>query len=259
MKQLLICDECNVRQAASLCRELAAGIEVQAFHDPRLFEESPAAVEEHKQVIRGIQLVSVHGCFGDLCPGSFDALIRQVARQRIEQSYAVAICLGASHLVLHHGYAPHTSPPAGWIKRSTQFWRDFLDGKDTATMIHLENMLELDPELISDVVHSIDRANLDINLDIGHAHCNSKTDVVRWIERLGTQIGYVHLHDNHGQEDEHLGLGQGTLPMQEVCQALNECAPDAVWALEAEGEGLRRSIEWLGSNGFIHNGCFLSI
>ena len=253
MKQLLICDDGKVKAVAPLCRELGAGLEVQAFHDPRLFEETPAAVEEHQQALQGILLVSVHGCFGDLCPGSFDALVRQVARQRMEQSYGVAVCLGASHLVFHHGYVPRTSPAAGWIKRSTQFWRDFLDGKD-GMLIHLENMLELDPELISAVVHSIDRANLDINLDIGHAHCNSTTDVVRWIERLGPQIGYVHLHDNHGQEDEHLGLGQGTIPMKEVCQALNEHAPDAVWALESEGEGLRRSIEWLGNNGFINKG-----
>lgn len=254
MKQLVICDECNVRQVVPVCRELGAGIEVQAFHDPRLFEQTPNSVEEHKQAIQGILPVSVHGCFGDLCPGSFDALVRRVARQRIEQSYGVALSLGASHLVLHHGYAPHTSPPAGWIKRSTAFWRDFLDGKNANTMVHLENMLELDPELISDVVGSIGRANLDINLDIGHAHCNSKTAVVKWIERLGAQIGYVHLHDNYGQNDEHLGLGQGTIPMKEVCQALNERAPNAIWAIESEGDGMRRSLDWLGQNGFFKNG-----
>lgn len=254
MKQLVICDECNVREVAPLCRELGAGIEVQAFHEPRLFEQTPTAVEEHKQAIRGIQPVSVHGCFSDLCPGSFDALVRQVARQRIEQSYGVAVGLAAGHLVLHHGYVPHTSSPAGWIKRSAEFWRDFLDDKNADMMVHLENMLELDPELISDVVRSIGRANLDINLDIGHAHCNSKTDVVKWIERLGAQIGYVHFHDNHGQNDEHLGLGHGTIPIKEVCQALNERAPDAIWALESEGEGMRRSLDWLTNNGFINNG-----
>lgn len=253
MKQLVICDGCNVRQVVPLCRELGAGIEVQAFHDPRLLEQTPAAVEEHKQAIHGIQPVSVHGCFGDLCPGSFDALVRQVARQRIEQSYGVAVALGASHLALHHGYAPHTSPAAGWIKRSTQFWHDFLDGKDAGTTIHLENMLELDPGLISDVVRSVGRANLNINLDIGHAHCNSSTDVITWIQRLGTLIGYVHLHDNHGRDDEHLGLGRGTIPVKEVCQALNECAPDAIWAVESEGEGMRASLDWLGSNGFIND------
>lgn len=253
MNQLLICDDSKAREAASLCRKLGAGIEVQAFHDPRVLENTPAALEEHKQEIQNIAPVALHGCFGDLCPGSFDALVRGVARQRIEQSYRVAVALGAGHLVFHHGYVPHTSPPAGWIKRSTEFWRDFLYGKDANIRIHLENMLELDPQLISEVVLSIDRANLDINLDIGHAHCNSNSSVLRWIERLGPQIGYVHLHDNHGQDDEHLGLGHGTIPVQEVCQALNEFAPEAAWALEAEGEGIWQSLEWLGKNGFMVN------
>ncbi len=142
----------------------------------------------------------------------------------------------------------------GWIKRSTEFWRDFLDGKNPDMMIHLENLLELDPKLISEVVASIERENLDINLDIGHAHCNSSTNVTKWIERLGGHIGYVHLHDNNGSSDEHRGLGQGTIPMEEVCQALTEHAPDAVWAIEAEGDGIRPSLDWLGDNGFVEKG-----
>jgi sugar phosphate isomerase/epimerase len=251
MKQLLICDDCKIREIAPLCRTLGVGIEVQAFYDPRVFEDSPASLQEHKQVIHDITPVSVHGCFGDLCPGSFDTAVRGVARQRFEQSYHVAVTLGARHLILHHGYVPHTSPPAGWIRRSTEFWRDFLSGKNPNIKIHLENMLELDPDLISDVVRSIDRANLDINLDIGHAHCNSNTTVIRWIERLGPLIGYVHLHDNHGQCDEHLGLGYGTIPLNDVCQALNEYTPDAFWALEAEAEGIQQSLDWLRKNGFL--------
>jgi sugar phosphate isomerase/epimerase len=251
MKQFMICDDCKVNEVAPLCRKLGVGIEVQAFYDPRLIEQTPNALEEHKQEVRDINLVSVHGCFGDLCPGSFDALVRGVAKQRFEQSYNVAVNLCASHLVFHHGYVPHTSSPAGWIKRSTEFWREFLDGKDPRIHVHLENVLELGPELIADVVHAIGRPNIDINLDIGHAHCCSKVSILKWIECLGPQIGYVHLHDNHGQDDEHLGFGSGTILLHEVCQALLERAPDAIWALEAEGVGIQQSLDWLGSNGFL--------
>ena len=158
---------------------------------------------------------------------------------------------GAAHLIFHHGYVPHTSPSQGWIKRSVQFWQDFLEDKDGTIHIHLENMLEWDPGLILEVVSSINRPILDINLDIGHTHCNSKTPTVKWIEQLGNHIGYTHLHDNRGEEDEHLGLGQGTIPMRDACLALNELAPQAIWAIEAEGEGLKQSLEWLGENGFI--------
>jgi len=103
--------------------------------------------------------VSVLGCFGDLCPGSFDALVRDVARRRVEQGHGVAVGLGASHLVLHHGYVPGTSPAASWVRRSSAFWREFLSGKAPGVSVHLENMLELDPELIADVVDAIGHPN----------------------------------------------------------------------------------------------------
>jgi sugar phosphate isomerase/epimerase len=251
MNQLVLCDDGKVNDVAPLCRTHAAGIEVQAFYDPQVLEQFPDSLQEHKQAIRGITPVAIHGCFGDLCPGSFDARVSGVARERFEQSYGAAVELGARHLILHHGYVPHTTPPFAWIKSSVKFWYDFLAGKDHNIKIHLENMLELEPKLISDVVRNISRDNLDINLDIGHAHCNSTTPVVKWIEYLGPQIGYVHLHDNHGKEDEHLGLGLGTIPLNEVCQALKDCAPKAIWAIEAEGEGLQQSLEWLRRFGFL--------
>jgi sugar phosphate isomerase/epimerase len=74
---------------------------------------------------------------------------------------------------------------------------------------------------------------------------------MRWIERLGTKIGYVHLHDNHGIEDEHLGFGQGTIPLDDVCRALDELAPDAIWTIETQPEWLEFSLAWLGQRGFL--------
>lgn len=253
MRALILCDDTKADAVVPLCRQFGAGIEVQTFYDPRVLEQNPQALDEHARAIEGIAPVAVHGCFGDLCPGSFDALVRDVTRERFEQSYRVAAALGARHLILHHGYVPHTSPPQGWIRRSVQFWQDYLADKDPRMQVHLENLLEWDPDLISAVVKAIDCPNLDINLDIGHAHCNSRTSVVGWIEALGGLIGYVHLHDNHGVEDEHLGLGQGTIPLKDVCQALNAFAPEAIWALEAEGTGLLDSVEWLDAHGFLTN------
>jgi sugar phosphate isomerase/epimerase len=74
---------------------------------------------------------------------------------------------------------------------------------------------------------------------------------MKWIEQLGPQIGYVHLHNNDGEHDQHQALNDGTVPMLEVCHALRQYAPSAVWAIEAVGEGMRQSLDWLNSNGFL--------
>jgi hypothetical protein len=43
--------------------------------------------------------------------------------------------------------------------------------------------------------------------------------------------------------------------MVEVCHALNEYAPNAIWAIEAEGDGLVGSLRWLCDNGLLLRAC----
>jgi sugar phosphate isomerase/epimerase len=71
------------------------------------------------------------------------------------------------------------------------------------------------------------------------------------VEFLKTQIGYVHLHDNHGTEDEHLALGDGSIPISETLAALGNYAPAAVRSIESGGEKMFRSIAWLKRNGYL--------
>jgi sugar phosphate isomerase/epimerase len=251
VKALLLCDNCQLEPVASLCKLHGVGIEIQSFYDPEFSRQNPQAVSTHRGAISSIPLRSVHGPFADLCPGSFDALVRDLARQRFNQSNHVARKLGAIHVVLHHGYVPGTSETRQWLNRSQEFWKDFLKWAPPGIHFHLENMLEHDPEVIAQLVDDLDCANLDICLDVGHAHCFGKVPVLTWIERLGNRIGYVHLNDNQGQNDDHLGLGRGTIPMMDVCKALRMHSPNAVWALETKLPDLEDSILWLKQNEFL--------
>ena len=249
MKALLLCDDTQPRDVSALARQNGIGLETQSFYDPVLLEEASDALAQHRLHLDGIAPRCLHGPFGDLCPGSFDPLVQHVARHRFEQAYSVAKELQIDHMVLHHGYVPGTSAPAGWLSRSVLFWQAFFDAT-AGIFFHLENMLEHEPTLLREVVLAVDRPGLDVCLDIGHAHCYSRTPVVKWIERLGSLIGYVHLHDNHGTEDEHLGLGAGTIAMEEVCAALEAYAPEAVWALETQVPYLASSCRWLQERGY---------
>jgi sugar phosphate isomerase/epimerase len=247
---ILLADDGHLIQAAAICIKLGLGIEVQSFYDPSLLDQEPDAVTNHLVALNQVELRASHGCFGDLCPGSFDPLVRSVARQRFEWSYDIARRLSARHLILHHGYVPHTSPPDRWLVRCSAFWKDFLADKSPDISIHIENMLEWEPGLLSDLIDAIDLPWVNANLDIGHVHCNSKVALCRWIDILGPRIGYVHLHDNHGQEDEHLGLGKGSIPLKETLDALEAAAPTALWCVEVDTECIEPSTQWLWTNGF---------
>ena len=225
-----------------LCSRYHCGVEIQYFLDP-------AKVQEHQTVLGDLSPRALHGPFGDLCAGSYDPKIREVTRDRFELACRFARELSAPDIILHHGYVPGTSSPANWLRRCVAFWQEFLADKD-GLRFHVENMLEWDAVLLADVIDRIDDNRVDVCLDIGHCHCNSRETPIEWIERLGRRIGWAHLHDNHGETDDHLALGDGTIPMIEVCQALRSLAPDAIWSLEAQDDGLQASIEWMEANGF---------
>ena len=115
----------------------------------------------------------------------------------------------------------------------------------------IENHLDHTPEMLSTVIAGINRDNVKVCLDLGHVHCYSKTSLLEWIKTLNDKIGYVHIHDNNGEKDEHLGIGKGNIPMIEVFNALNEYAPNAIWAIESKVEDMDESIGWLKINNFL--------
>ena len=225
------------------------GIEMQSFYYPDVLDKPADALAKHLNLLKGFDgLRSMHGPFGDLCPGSFDPLVRQVAAHRIEQGLTIAKELDVDHIVLHHGYVPNTSPPANWITRSYDFWRDILTKVPDTTHIHLENYLDEKPDMLLELVQKIGDERMGICLDIGHAHAFSKQNTVDWVNALADNLTYVHLHDNYGSTDDHLSLGQGNLPFREVLAALETHVPDAIWAIETDAS---QSLIWLEKNGFL--------
>ncbi len=251
MKYLMLADACRPDLIAPMCRKLNCGIEIQEFHDPRKTIKDSLIHDKYGGLARDVSPIALHGCFWDLCPGSTDAMVREVAGKRFEQSYEAALKTNAAHVVYHHGYVPGTTGHEAWIRQCASFWQGFTSGKPNTMHFYIENMLEQDAELLLQVVRRIDRENVRALLDIGHAHCNSPADVLSWIDVLGNSIGYVHLHDNNGKSDEHLSLGVGTMPMLDVCNALEERAPDAIWTIETYPGSVLGSLQWLGTHGFL--------
>lgn len=90
----------------------------------------------------------------------------------------------------------------------------FADRKDIS--IVLENVFDREWEPILEVKQRLPEPNFSLCLDIGHAHCMSPHPVEEWAQKLAGEITHLHIHDNHGERDEHLGLGKGTIPVREV-------------------------------------------
>ena len=232
----------------SLCASRGFGIELQNYALPEFEPDIDAQITQLEE----IEVRAIHAPFFDLCPGSLDPLVQQVTAQRFRKTISHARALRCEHIIFHNGFNPLHHMPDGWATRAIEFWSELLNQEGTNLKFYIENTLESDPLLLLEVLDGVGISNLKINLDVGHAHAFSKWTVLEWIEYLQGAIGYAHLHNNYGNEDEHLPLRDGSLSMKEVCHALDEYAPNALWAIEMHSKThALDSIEWLEENGFI--------
>jgi len=98
-------------------------------------------------------------------------------------------------------------------------------GKKYNVEIMLENMPERHDIIeLKDFKYIIDRVqNLKVHLDIGHAYIyDGMKGVENYIKKFKNKIVHVHIHDNHGQCDEHLPLGAGSIDYKKVIKLLKK-------------------------------------
>jgi sugar phosphate isomerase/epimerase len=249
MKRVLLCDSGNPVKVSKLCGENNLGVNVDGFCMPDSYENNSKLISETVAAYKKTGIYSIHGPFCDLCFGSSDKLIREITGKRFEYAYELSCKLNCKNIVLHNGYVPGTSFPQEWINRGRQFWESFLDNKNTETTFYIENLFEKEPDIIIDLVNAVNKNNLKMCLDIGHANLYSKIKTAEWIEKSNEKIGFVHLHNNFSENDDHNGINNGTINMDEICRALEQYCPNAIWAVETKE--LEKSIEKKKKKGYV--------
>lgn len=257
MKDIRLCDSGELDLTSKLCTENNLGIELQAFHDP--YCDKDKLILEYKNILPGIKNSrSLHAPFWELNLGTKMKGVREETMNMFNYAYSIAKELGCTEIVVHNGYIPGTSWISGWVTRSGEFWKEFFSDKDDSIVVCLENQFEEDSEIMMLEVDLVNDPRLKICLDIGHAHCNSKMSVEEWIKTLGDRIYYYHLHNNHGKQDikghnndEHLGLENGTIDMEYILKVAEEYTPNAIWNIETGVEYFEDSIDALKRMGYL--------
>jgi len=86
------------------------------------------------------------------------------------------------------------------------------------------------------VISTVDRSNVGICLDTGHAHL-AGLRVSEFILRAGDRLKALHINDNTGHTDDHiLPYGKGTIDWEEVMRALQFTGYDGLFNFEVPGE-----------------------
>jgi sugar phosphate isomerase/epimerase len=89
------------------------------------------------------------------------------------------------------------------------------------------------PEGLVELLHAAHFTDIGVCLDVGHAHM--APGVTRAFEVLKDLIRTTHIHDNHGERDEHLWPGYGTIEWKQTVELLRTAPQVPALVLEIEG------------------------
>jgi sugar phosphate isomerase/epimerase len=189
---------------------------------------------------------TIHSPFMDLNPGAMDTSIRKATRHRIQQVMKAAELLHPKVIVVHPGFDElhYGDNRLEWLKNSIDFWREFVpQARELGTVLAVENIFEKEPSTLKALLEEIDDPSFRHCFDVGHWHMFATVSLEEWFSELGAYIAESHIHDNHGQSDEHLPVGEGTIDFAGFFALLTRYAPNAVWTIEAHStERLQRAL-----------------
>lgn len=92
------------------------------------------------------------------------------------------------------------------------------------------------PEKLIELLQTAHFKDVGVCFDAGHAHIMS--NVKEAFEQLKPHIRSTHLHDNLGQKDDHLWLGDGSIKWEETIALLRTAPQVPPLLLEINGDGL---------------------
>lgn len=219
--------------------ELGAGVELQSYGLKGCV--SPAAWEERLRTHRAFREryegpLAVHGPFIGLEYAYHDHLLHAAMIERMDMTFNAVKQLKADRVVLHSGFKLEVflfNYREMWVEDTAKFWREEIRRyADLGVEVVMENVVEPYPELMIELHDAVAHENFKLCLDVGHVNAWSKLTPSLWIEKFGSRLKHVHVHDNNSSFDEHLPMGQGNLNFQAVFAALHDIAPNATASLE---------------------------
>ncbi len=176
-------------------------------------------VETLQQLAKSYNLkYSVHAPFADVNIASQSKTMLEASMKHLKQSLQFANKLDAYLVVFHPGGRCGISAfyPGAGLKQNTRSivqlrkWAEELGVK-----LAMENLPEKygflmkTPQDFKKFFKETDLEDIGIVLDTGHAHLEGQIQPL--LRQLPKQIVHIHISDNHGEQDEHLGLGYGTI------------------------------------------------
>jgi len=189
---------------------------------------TPENLPEAKQIAETTNLtITIHLPYSDLNLASVNQPIWEETVRQMKSCLDLSSSF-ARLAVLHPGhFSPLGAqmPDAAWSQAILGIQQICDHAAELDMTVAVENMVNMPailgrrPEEIQGILEIVDRENAGFIFDVGHANTNGN---VEEFLKLRDKIIHIHVHDNHGERDEHLPVGNGTVPWKKIIAALGE-------------------------------------
>lgn len=164
-------------------------------------------------------------------------LLLNATLRRLKESIVNASTLDCKRWVFHPGLNTATSmfyPGMDWVRNLDSIRLLFRFASDHGVEACIENIMEA---FVMKNVEEFRRFYSEIGEDIGLAldtgHANVVGQLEEFLKGFSDKIVHVHAHDNHGNSDEHLGVGYGSINWDMVAWHLKRASFDKIVIVES--------------------------
>ncbi|MHA2424107.1 MAG: sugar phosphate isomerase/epimerase family protein [Candidatus Thorarchaeota archaeon] len=217
---------------------------------------SPKQKQVFKDILASSNLLrTTHAPYDDVNLASLKEPIRRASLEIMKDCVDLSTDIDSSLLVLHAGFCP-VNQLARHDDAIQRFRASLLElamyAHDRGIKIGVENkQLGLDREIILypdehlEIIQEYNDFDVGAVIDIGHAN-TAEIDLAQYVRKLFSYIIEIHLHDNDGTHDSHLGLGEGTANIEGVLSILNKSKFTGPTILELDTkESLEKAISYI--------------
>lgn len=195
---------------------------------------------------------SIHAPFIDVNIASVQTESRLNSIQQIKSSIDLANKIDADSVVIHPGLA--TFLPNKYFRKEVIGFAEqsMIElgayGDELGVMTTFENMPSFEAMLydnMEELNEFLSSNGLYMALDIGHAnHSGYGAD-----EMYFDSIKHIHIHDNFGDDDAHLTLGEGSIDLNHIVNTLEKNNYDGIYIIEVNDyDSIKKSYEYMKKN-----------
>lgn len=199
---------------------------------------------------------TLHAPFYELYPASLDPHIQAISRYKLRKAFELIDIFQPQSIVCHLGFEEnkHGYREDLWFANAFEAWRELVElAARSATPVMFENTYERSTAQLKRMLGALNNEYAQFCFDLGHVTAFAGNRWQDWLPELSPWLGQVHLHDNHGKRDDHLGLGEGLVDFKGFFAFLEQEDLRPLLTMEPHhAGGMEIGFEYLTANGFPH-------